>query len=1061
MPFQSSYHTVAEQVINFNNNLIDTLSKINDLAVSTEASVTVNVTDSSGIAKQFVLPSFGFLKSEIDRLNNNINSIYNVDNTGAVIQTSSSNKYKKIVTVDLNREPNDISQLQVLNSFKSSKNWFFEGLMNPELSVEIDLSGRIENNVRKVLSRRYIVDFEKDSLGNYTTLGQSALNNFNTQFRNNSSIVLDEFTTWHSTTPGVLTPSTPNYDEQVFDLQPNELQYSGSFTVLKTEEDLINRKLWYHLNRLDYVNTQTNEIKQLTVSDELIVNVDQSTTRYKIVEISTVSSTAKVRLERVEGNEPISVGYNTLKFYSPVLYTKKVRVSIGYNERNVIFIKPLNMDNFLLSKNWSAGTGFWTNDLRLVSDDSSNGSTMEQYYIDNVYDYGQVIKDLVAKKTPNILSTIPNRPVLSSSNFKVVQINKHLTDNSDSNTLKSKNNQQKALKSEIEQIDAAITDKNKQLKVTRFASDAARKQFENELDRLVKTKETKSKALNTLVSEILTISNSAGNSVDYKFSVRGFWDIPKAVVSKGTNPQEVIQFVVEYRYLSKDGKETPIETFSISDSLLPSPKTAAFSNWVSIKSDVRGRTFNPTTGSYTWNTEDLSNPDVVNINQVDIPIQYNERVEIRVKSISEVGWPESPVESDWSDTLSVDFPDELSNNLNQTNAIITDANKEDIKASIQSDLTAKGLDTHLSETTTINNKTYLHNSVSILSGFKDSNGIALDLFEYLSYLEGRIKSLEDQIKKAKGELEVVIYRNSEQFVVKNGSELAFTVECEDYLDSYVSTGVPTGRVYANNIYSIKDFLLKIRNKSSDSPLGLLSNRTYINTTNSDIYNQSAPQSFWINDQNELIFSNLTGQTKSQIDNQFVWLVNYDSLNQTSITKLSDNIGNGFIQSDSNSITSILSSTEFNLGYSENSILSFVGNNNSLLDVSKWIDNTVSVSSTTKLLTSVHPSVPKLEDIVETNADKNRALDGGTSNDINIPINIYFKMNALDPSQTGLNYQYINLNSATKTIRHTKKIKFLLETDVDNRPFVFTIKFVINRNKVVLNKALTSGPTKIV
>ena len=1061
MPFQSSYHTVAEQVISFNNNLIDTLSKINDLAVSTEASVTVNVTDSSGISKQFVLPSFGFLKSEIDRLNNNINSIYNVDNTGAVIQTSSSNKYKKIVTVDLNREPNDISQLQVLNSFKSSKNWFFEGLMNPELSVEIDLSGRIENNVRKVLSRRYIVEFEKDSLGNYTTLGQAALNSFNTQFRNNSSIVLDEFTTWHSTTPGVLTPSTPNYDEQVFDLQPNELQYSGSFTVLKTEEDLINRKLWYHLNRLDYVNTQTNEIKQLTVSDELIVNVDQSTTRYKIVEISTVSSTAKVRLERVEGNEPISVGYNTLKFYSPVLYTKKVRVSIGYNERNVIFIKPLNMDNFLLSKNWSAGTGFWTNDLRLVSDDSSNGSTMEQYYIDNVYDYGQVIKDLVAKKTPNILSTIPNRPVLSLSNFKVVQINKHLTDNSDSNTLKSKNNQQKALKSEIEQIDAAITDKNKQLKVTRFASDAARKQFENELDRLVKTKETKSKALNTLVSEILTISNSAGNSVDYKFSVRGFWDIPKAVVSKGTNPQEVIQFVVEYRYLSKDGKETPIETFSISDSLLPSPKTAAFSNWVSIKSDVRGRTFNPTTGSYTWNTEDLSNPDVVNINQVDIPIQYNERVEIRVKSISEVGWPESPVESDWSDTLSVDFPDELSNNLNQTNAIITDANKEDIKASIQSDLTAKGLDTHLSETTTINNKTYLHNSASILSGFKDSNGTALDLFEYLSYLEGRIKSLEDQIKKAKGELEVVIYRNSEQFVVKNGSELAFTVECEDYLDSYVSTGVPTGRVYANNIYSIKDFLLKIRNKSSDSPLGLLSNRTYINTTNSDIYNQSAPQSFWINDQNELIFSNLTGQTKSQIDNQFVWLVNYDSLNQTSITKLSDNIGNGFIQSDSNSITSILSSTEFNLGYSENSILSFVGNNNSLLDVSKWIDNTVSVSSTTKLLTSVHPSVPKLEDIVETNADKNRALDGGTSNDINIPINIYFKMNALDPSQTGLNYQYINLNSATKTIRHTKKIKFLLETDVDNRPFVFTIKFVINRNKVVLNKALTSGPKKIV
>ena len=254
----------------------------------------------------------------------------------------------------------------------------------------------------------------------------------------------------------------------------------------------------------------------------------------------------------------------------------------------------------------------------------------------------------------------------------------------------------------------------------------------------------------------------------------------------------------------------------------------------------------------------------------------------------------------------------------------------------------------------------------------------------------------------------------------------------------------------NSIYLIKDFLLKISNLSSESPLGLLSNRTYINTTNTDVFNQDAPQILWTNSQNELIFSNLTGQTKSQLDNQFIWMVNYDSLNQTSITKLSGNIGNGFIQANSNSITNVLSSSEFNLGYSENSILSFVGNNNSLLDVSKWIDNTVSVSSTTKLLSSVHPSVPKLEDMVETNANKNRALVGGAQNDINIPLNIFFKMNALDPSQSGLNYQYIDLNSAKTTIRHTKKIKFLLETDADNRPFVFTVKFVINRNKVILN-----------
>jgi hypothetical protein len=35
------------------------------------------------------------------------------------------------------------------------------------------------------------------------------------------------------------------------------------------------------------------------------------------------------------------------------------------------------------------------------------------------------------------------------------------------------------------------------------------------------------------------------------------------------------------------------------------------------------------------------NPDLPNINQLDISIQSNEKIDIRIKSISEVGWPDS------------------------------------------------------------------------------------------------------------------------------------------------------------------------------------------------------------------------------------------------------------------------------------------------------------------------------------------------------------------------------------------------------------------------------------
>ena len=51
---------------------------------------------------------------------------------------------------------------------------------------------------------------------------------------------------------------------------------------------------------------------------------------------------------------------------------------------------------------------------------------MEQFYIDYVYDYGVVLQDLVAKKTPNVLGGTPVAPALSVDNFKVVAFLKEL-----------------------------------------------------------------------------------------------------------------------------------------------------------------------------------------------------------------------------------------------------------------------------------------------------------------------------------------------------------------------------------------------------------------------------------------------------------------------------------------------------------------------------------------------------------------------------------------------------------------------------------------------------------
>lgn len=1046
MPIQSSFPTVADQVISSNKNIIEILGQINSLATTTDNSVNIRVYDENGVLRTFAIPSFNSLKGEIDRLNNNINSLYSIDAAGAMIATSNQNKYKKIVTVDLNREPNAVGAIGTINKFKAVNNWFFDGLMSPIVSIELDLTGKVENNVRKVQSRRYIVDFAKDASGALTTLGQSALNSFNTLFRGNSSIVITDFENWHNTTPGVVDPTNPKFDEQVFDLEPHDLLYDGQFSVLRIQEDRINRKLFYVLDTLTYLVRSTNQTAQLTIGSELIINSERTSTRYKVIEVSTSESNPRVRLERVEGMEAIPVGIGTLKIYSPVVYNKVVKVSIGYNERMVIFVKPLNADNNLLARNWSLGTGFWSNDLTLDSTAPQNGLTMEQFYTDYVYDYGTVLKDLVAKKTPNSLSGTPVAPTLNLDNFKVIQINKHLTDTPDSNLIKQKHNYQLTLKSEVQQLQDAIVDKNAKSKFVKFKSEAEKKQVSLEIEELVRKKDSRSKLLATTTQEIITLSNNPKTKVEPKFRVRGFWTIPSAIVTRGTRPQEIVQFRVQYRYISKDGAEPPVETFKVDNT----QNKAAFSNWNEFKTDARKRTYNPATNEYKWEIEDIESADTPNINQLDLSIQANEKIEIRIKSISEVGWPESATESDWSEILSIEFPDDLNNVLNENDFILKAATSEDLKIKMNQELSSKGLDDHLSDTIVVNNLTFHHESNKILSGFKDENGVALDLFAYLKSLQDRIVTLEEKIKRVKGELEVVILRNNQEFVVVNGSETTFNIECEDYLDPYSGSGIPTGRVYANNIYVIKDFVVKVRNKSTSSALGLLSNRTYLQ--NPSYYNTGAPQTFFVNDHDELITSDISGQTRTQLDNQYIWMINYDSVLETSVTKLSENIGNLFVSNNSNSITNVLSSTEYNVGFNEAAIVTFVGNNKSLLDSSKWIDRTVSASSTTKLLTTIHPVVPNLESIVETNSEKVKTVNTGDNNSTVIPINIYFKMNSLDTNQNGNNFKYINLNSSRQTVTHVKKVKFFLENEAENRPFTFSIKFVINRSKVIVKKA---------
>ncbi len=135
----TSFPKVADQILNFNKNVMDILTKINTLTSTNEAFVNLQLSDENGVLRNFTLPSVTSIKSDIERLNNNINAIYNIDSGGSLIESSNSNKFRKIITVSLNKEPNDIGTIGAIDTFKSRPNWFFENMLNPMLYIDIDL----------------------------------------------------------------------------------------------------------------------------------------------------------------------------------------------------------------------------------------------------------------------------------------------------------------------------------------------------------------------------------------------------------------------------------------------------------------------------------------------------------------------------------------------------------------------------------------------------------------------------------------------------------------------------------------------------------------------------------------------------------------------------------------------------------------------------------------------------------------------------------------------------------------------------------------------------------
>ena len=748
MAENNSIQTLLPELLRLFNNSLESFEKVNQAITSSRDSVTVNIQNNDGTNARITIPSFGYLKNSVDRLNTNINTLTNFSDASSSIRLPDGT-FRKLVLAKLPTEALDLTQLNSINQFNVKPNWFFEELINPLLYISFNITGQAPIDTERAIVQRYILD----------TNSQSKINFFQNQYNGNSSINYNTFLQ-------EIVQKNISYvlDEAVVDLPPRDKRYSGNFSVIRIGEESVTETVngveqttiqkLYKLNKIFYTDSEADfdDTVQLAVGDSLEVISTPIDTRYTVTQIDTSTNSVTVRLQ--EGSRTISIGADVLKIGSILNNLLEVDVTVGFNERCVTFIKPIDPDSKIPAVNWSPGSGFYTNDLSTINA-SGTQQSLADYYQQNAVDFGRYLLSFAQDKIPTSREgLIPNAPVLSSNDFTVSLINGQVSNSDVIVQLQDLNNQKNTIQSTLTELNVAIAQSRTKIQTTNYSTEVERDADRNALQGLITERSSQAKLYASVVTEIdSSAQDNSVRSISPKYRVRGFWAMPAEKSAAATGVQDIIKFAYRYRYLSADGAANPVDQFTFTDG--SGTSQGAFSNYVQVESILRPRTKNAITGLYEWTVIDDDNADSININQLDIPIRKGEQVEIQARSISEAGWPSNPLLSSWSPAVLVEFPADLSSD-NAIESIVAQNIEDLAKVSLEEDLEAKGINTHLSSSFIANETYFAHSSPVIASGFLSENQTPIDLFSKLTAMQNQLDLFAEILNNTQGEINTTL-----------------------------------------------------------------------------------------------------------------------------------------------------------------------------------------------------------------------------------------------------------------------------------------------------------------
>lgn len=770
----NSYAENLKKLTESSADIIAIASGINEAMAGNDAEVN--------ISEDMSLPSFSNIVKRVERAENTISKF----TQGKGVVETDDGTYRKIKVTNVSRPPEAISSLTFSNVFSIDPNWFFESLQYPRCTVSIDLTDKIDEDSDRVYVTRIILDRSNIDILDY----------YNTNIANKPVGYAALITMLEK--DGI----TYKEDKDEIKLPLTYEKYYGEFRIVNTkliQDSKGVSRLWYFLDTLSY--SEVNEAG-IAVSTGNILSVNDkvrfNNSLYSVLEVD--QSQNCVRLGYDIGYETLGNG-DILEFYNAPFSSKVVNIGIGINEIDIVYVKGINEEYNLIAKDWSNPISFITNDL--VFDGNTN-ITFEEYYSKNVADFGKSwIAQIKEGQIHAYNGSTPRVPVINVDDLQVVQINTQLDATLDKETYNKLTSEIAQTKSNISAVRTTIAT-NKDLLIQSSDEDV-RKNIQNIINSDTETLNSLTTQYNSLVEELNTLLNETG-VINYspKYHIRGFFAIPEPV-----NEQQVIGFDIMYRYLHTDETGIKLNTYEYTDSnnII---QTGVFTDWNVVESALLEKVFDAENDRFIWKNESSADGSKININQIDIPIRNGEKVEIKVRSISEAGYPSNPLKSSWSQSVIISFPDNLTSN--DTVTTILDSVKSDMTAVVlQETMSAAGVYTHLAD----GNSTYKHTAknISYTDSSTDENSKTTltemslqDKVDALSKLivdarksfDDEVKLLKDTVSNSINEIKVIIgYAKDEKG--------EYTIR-PDYLDNNDSNLSNVIDAISQNLNTIKEAL---------------------------------------------------------------------------------------------------------------------------------------------------------------------------------------------------------------------------------------------------------------